>query len=121
MAQPSAMKHALRRIDQAVRALAATNAWQPGDYRLHVWVNDADLAPGIHLLLEARSFPGATDFEKWDRVLTALETKLKDEPELRGMLHLVIQTFDQTAEGGLNAVGEQFVPIEELIAPAPTV
>ena len=102
-----------------MRDFAAENGWQPGDYRLYVWVNETPLAATINLLLVARSFPGKTYFERWDRVLGYLEDRLKDDPAIRQMLHLVIRTFDQTAEGGLYAIGDQFVPIEEYLTPTP--
>lgn len=109
------------RIDQAVRDLAAANGWAPGDYHLYVWVNEGTLITTLHILLEARSFPGADDQEQWERVLDFLERKLKDVPELRGGLHLVTRTFEEAETESGRRARELYIPIEELIASAPAV
>ncbi|VTT99873.1 unnamed protein product [Gemmataceae bacterium] len=121
MARQSAVRQALQLIHRIVDELAAKNGWKSSDYRLYVWVKETDYTFSINLLLEARSFPGRDEFEQWDRVLNFLEDRLRDEPEVRRALHLVIQTFDQTAEGGTRAIREPLVPIEELISAAPAI
>jgi len=117
MVEQGPMKRALRRLDQIVRELATENGWQPEDYKLFVWVNDGQYTLTIHLFLEAKWFPGATYFEQWDRVLSYIEAKIKDDRQLRSMLHLVIQTFEQTAKTGTGVIAEPLVPIEEWIGP----
>jgi hypothetical protein len=119
VAQQNTLKQVLTRIDKAVRELAAANGWQSGDYRLYVRINEGTLVTSTHLWLEARSFPGGTDFEKWERIFDFLDRKLKDVPELRGTLHLVIRTFDEDPSEGTRFIRDTFTPIEELIAPAP--
>ena len=118
VAQQSAIRQALQLIDKIVHELAAKNGWKDNDYRLYAWVHDTPFVLSINLLLEPRSFLGRDEFEQWDRALSFMEEKLKDEPEVRKAMHLVIQTFDQTAEGGTHAIRDPLVPIEELLAPS---
>ena len=121
MARQNTLRQILVRIHQAVRELAAANGWQPEDYQLYVRVHEGTLVSSIHLMIEARAFPGADDQEKWERVLDFLERKLKDLPELRGVLHLVIRTFDESANEGARLIRDSYTPIEELIASVPAV
>lgn len=117
MAGQDSVRQAVRRLDAAVRSFAARHGWGPGDYRAYVQVNET--WGYIHLLLAAKAFPGKTPEEQWLAVLDHLDAELKDDRLLFDALHLTLRTFDQIAEGGLYAVGEQFVPIGELVAPAP--
>jgi hypothetical protein len=119
VAQPHTLRQILVRIDRAVRELAAANGWQPDDYRLYARFDEGVFIPSLHVLLEARSFPGATEFEQWDLALEFLERKLKDVPELRGVMHFVIRTFEQAEDLGARTIRNSYTPIAELIASTP--
>lgn len=121
MARQSTLRQILVRVNQAVRDLAVANGWQPGDYRLYASFDEGPFVDALHLLLEARSFPGADDFEQWDRVLDFLDRKLKDLPELRGIMHLVTRTFQEAETESARSRREMYTPIEELLASAPAV
>ena len=59
------------------------------------------------------------DFAFWDQVLSHVERELKDDPDLRLTVHLVIKTFDDVANEGDLAIPSTFDRIEDLL-PAPT-
>jgi hypothetical protein len=112
------MRYALRRIDQAFRKYAAAQKWQPDDFALYVKWHEA-LEISIQLILVVKSFPGAKDFAFWDQVLSHVERDLKDDPDLRLTVHLVIKTFDDVANEGDLAIPSTFERIEDLL-PSPT-
>jgi hypothetical protein len=121
MARQSSLRQVLVRINQAVHDLATVNVWHPDDYRLYARFDEGAFVNSLQLLLEARAFPGTHEFDQWERVLDFLERKLKDVPELRGAMHLVIRTFDEATDEGYRTIRDSYTPIEELLASAPVV
>lgn len=119
MAGQNSIRQSIRRLDGIIRSYAVKHGWKAADYQVYVHINET--WGNIQLLIAAKHFPGKTPEDQWVAVLEYLESELKNDRPLLDALHLPLQTFDQVAEGGLYAIGEQFVPIGEFIASASTV
>jgi len=111
MALEATMKYGLKRIAEALRAYAADQGWEPGDYRVYVHLRP-DL-PRFLVILVARVFRAP---EPWFDVLEFLHKKLRDEPVLARSISLSVRTFEQVAEGGIYTITPSFVEINELLA-----
>jgi len=112
MALEAAMKNAIRRVVQILRAYATAQRWHPGEYQIFIRPNEG--WGQIHIILVAREFPGKDYFEQWESVIDFLEKELKHDRPLFEALHLVLHTFDQVAEGGLYAIGSGYEEVEDL-------
>src|SRR5205823_4591383 len=106
------MKRALRRVIQLLRRYATAHGWQPGEYRIFLRANEE--WGYIKIILVAKTFPGKDEFEQWESIIDFLEKELKDDRPLFEALGLNLRTFDQVAEGGLNAIGDSYEEAEEL-------
>jgi hypothetical protein len=106
------MRAGVRRLVAAFRAYAAAQGWTPSDYRLFIETNHQ--WGRIHAILVARSFPGETIDEHWNSVVDFLDEELKDDPNLRESLNLVLRTFDELEEGGIYRISSGYVEVDEL-------
>ena len=119
MASQATMTHALRRLAQAFDAYALAQGWKREDYRTFVRINE-DWGQ-IHVIFVARAFPGKHLEGQWSRVWDFVERELEDDPGLAKVLHLVLRTFDEVAEGGLYAIGPDYAEVNDLLPVRPLV
>src|SRR5947209_3805148 len=102
MAWQTTMRPFIRRVARAFHNYARTQGWAPGDYR--VFINIDEEWGQVNVILVAKAFPIADDFEQWYAVLKFVQKDLKDEPHFRKALHLVLRTFAQVEEGGTYSI-----------------
>jgi hypothetical protein len=117
MALSTAMKNAIRRVVQILRAYATAQGWHPGEYQIYIRPNEG--WGRIEVILVAREFPGKDYFEQWESVINFLEKELKHDRPLFEALNLVLHTFDQVAEGGLYAIGSGYEEVDDLLTGRP--
>jgi hypothetical protein len=112
------MRLLIRRVARAFRNYARKQGWAPGDYR--VFMNVSEEWGQLYLILVAKSFPIADDFEQWYDVLKFVQNDLKDEPQFRKAIHLVLHTFAQVEQGGTHSIRRGFEDIDDLLPSTPS-
>ena len=117
MAIETAVRYSLRRLNEAFEHYATTQHWRPDDYQVFVRLN-LDWG-AIHLILVAKAFPAANGEDPWLAVRQFLEQELKDDRALFEALHVVLETFDQVKEGGLDRIPRSYEDIRYLLHSAP--
>ena len=107
MAVSNTVRRALRRTAETLTEFAKQNGWKNEDYGIYYWINeDWDK---VHIVFVARAFDGSNEFENNVRVREFLATKLSDEPELLNSVGLVVRSERKTKEGGIYALGPQYL------------
>jgi hypothetical protein len=105
----TALKRPILRIASALQSFAEEKGWAPEDYQTYVRVNQS--AGRIHIIFVARGFEGTSDFARYAEVRSYLENKLKDATTLFQAIGLVVRTPRQVAEGGIYAIGPDYIEV----------
>jgi hypothetical protein len=115
MASQAVMRYAVKRVAQAFRSYASAQGWGPDEYRIFLSVNE-DWGQ-IHVIFVAKAFPKKRAHDQWLDVLNFVEKELKDDKALVEALHLVLRTFDEVEEGGLNGIPRNYEDVDDLVPP----
>jgi hypothetical protein len=101
------MKRAVRRVANLLGAYARREGWwASANFRIYYRVDDA--WGSLHFIFISDGFEGRDEFENYESVMSYLRRRLSDDPDLFGAIHLVVETFNQVAEGGLYAIGDDY-------------
>ena len=114
MAVEATLKGPVRRVAQTFRRYALRQGWGKDEFRILIETN-AEWGR-IHVILLAREFPGHDVEEAWFSVVDFVDDDLKDEPDLRTAINLVLRTFEQVDEGGLYSLSPEYVDADEILA-----
>jgi len=110
MALGREMKRAIRRVSDLLAAYALNQGAELRDVRIDYRANES--WGKLDFVLVSDVFAERDEYEAYKSAMTYLRHRLADDPDLISHVGLVIETFDQLAEGGLYAIGEDYKRVE---------